>query len=294
MMDDLTQLKVDVDGHVALLTMDNPPVNALSRVLNDELTLALDRISEIDDIRVVVLTGAGKVFCAGADLKGRAQNIRAAGDFSAHSRRTRECFHAIRECAKPVIAAINGPALGSGLAMVASADVLIASEKAALGLPEVDVGLLGGCRHAMRLFGHSRTRRMMLTGYPCPGRRVVPARRRRSMHNPGRVDAGRARDGEAHRVEEPGVYAHGQAHAQHHRGHEPARRLPLRTGHDASDLENGRRERSAACVRGEAGAGFQGALASCGSGASSAGPYRRRHTCCISHASGSQAGHALD
>lgn len=169
MMDDLTQLKVDVDGHVALLTMDNPPVNALSRALNDELTLALDRIAEIDEIRVVVLTGAGKVFCAGADLKGRAQNIRAPGDFSAHSRRTRECFHAIRECAKPVIAAINGPALGSGLAMVASADVLIASEKAALGLPEVDVGLLGGCRHAMRLFGHSRTRRMMLTGYRVPG-----------------------------------------------------------------------------------------------------------------------------
>jgi enoyl-CoA hydratase/carnithine racemase len=168
-MDDLTQLKVDVDGHVALLTMDNPPVNALSRALNDELTLALDRIAEIDEIRVVVLTGAGKVFCAGADLKGRAQNIRAPGDFSAHSRRTRECFHAIRECAKPVIAAINGPALGSGLAMVASADVLIASEKAALGLPEVDVGLLGGCRHAMRLFGHSRTRRMMLTGYRVPG-----------------------------------------------------------------------------------------------------------------------------
>lgn len=169
MMDDLTQLKVVVDGHVASLTMDNPPVNALSRVLNDELTLALDRISETDDIRVVVLTGAGKVFCAGADLKGRAQNIREAGDFSAHSRRTRECFHAIRECAKPVIVAINGPALGSGLAMVASADVLIASEKAALGLPEVDVGLLGGCRHAMRLFGHSRTRRMMLTGYRVPG-----------------------------------------------------------------------------------------------------------------------------
>jgi enoyl-CoA hydratase len=168
-MDDLTQLKVVVDGHVASLTMDNPPVNALSRVLNDELTLALDRISEIDDIRVVVLTGAGKVFCAGADLKGRAQNIKAAGDFSAHSRRTRECFHAIRECAKPVIAAINGPALGSGLAMVASADVLIASDKAALGLPEVDVGLLGGCRHAMRLFGHSRTRRMMLTGYRVTG-----------------------------------------------------------------------------------------------------------------------------
>ena len=123
-MNDLTELKVHIDGHVATLTMDSPPVNALTRVLNDELTLALDRISEMDEIRVVVLTGAGKVFCAGADLKGRTANIKAPGDFQAHSRRTRECFHAIRECAKPVIVAINGAALGSGLAMVASADFL--------------------------------------------------------------------------------------------------------------------------------------------------------------------------
>lgn len=164
-MDDLTQLKVEISAHIATLTMNNAPVNALSRVLNDELTLALDRLSEMDEVRVVVLTGAGKVFCAGADLKGRAENIKGPGDLPAHSRRTRECFHAIRECAKPVIVAINGAALGSGLAMVASADILIASEKATLGLPEVDVGLLGGCRHAMRLFSHSRLRRMALTGH---------------------------------------------------------------------------------------------------------------------------------
>jgi enoyl-CoA hydratase len=168
-MDDLTQLKVHIAGHVATLTMDSPPVNALTRVLNDELTLALDRISEMDDVRAVVLTGAGKVFCAGADLKGRSENIKGPGDLMAHSRRTRECFHAIRECAKPVIVAINGAALGSGLAMVASSDILVTSEKGSLGMPEVDVGLLGGCRHAMRLFSHSRLRRMALTGYRVPG-----------------------------------------------------------------------------------------------------------------------------
>lgn len=167
-MNDLTQLKVNVEQHIATVTLTNPPVNALSRVLNDELTLALDRISELDDIRVVVLTGEGKVFCAGADLKGRADVIKGPGDLPAHLRRTRECFHAIRECAKPVIAAINGPALGAGLAIVASCDILIASDKATLALPEVDVGLLGGGRHAMRLFGHSRLRRMMLTGYRVP------------------------------------------------------------------------------------------------------------------------------
>ena len=168
-MNDLTQLDYALHDHVATLTLNSPPVNALTRVLNDELTLALDRISEMDEVRVVILTGAGKVFCAGADLKGRASVIKGPGDLLAHSRRTRECFHAIRECAKPVICAINGAALGSGLAMAASSDILIASEKASLGLPEVDVGLLGGCRHAMRLFSHSRLRRMMLTGMRVPG-----------------------------------------------------------------------------------------------------------------------------
>ena len=168
-MNDLTQLNYALNNFVVTLTLNSPPVNALTRTLNDELTLALDRISEMDEVRVVVLTGAGKVFCAGADLKGRASVIKGPGDLPAHSRRTRECFHAIRECAKPVICAINGAALGSGVAMAASSDILIASEKASLGLPEVDVGLLGGCRHAMRLFSHSRLRRMMLTGMRVPG-----------------------------------------------------------------------------------------------------------------------------
>ena len=168
-MKTFTQLDIEIIGHVAVLTMNSPPVNALTRTLNDELTEALDEISETDAIRAVVLTGAGKVFCAGADLKGRADNIKGPGDLVAHSRRTRECFHAIRECAKPVICAINGAALGSGLAMAASSDILICSDKASMGLPEVDVGLLGGCRHAMRLFSHSHLRRMMLTGQRLSG-----------------------------------------------------------------------------------------------------------------------------
>ena len=168
-MTPFTQLDVQIEAFVATVTMNSPPVNALTRTLNDELTHALDQISEMDEVRVVVLTGAGKVFCAGADLKGRADVIKGPGDLVAHSRRTRECFHAIRECAKPVICAINGAALGSGLAMAASSDILLCSDKASFGLPEVDVGLLGGCRHAMRLFSHSRLRRMMLTGYRVSG-----------------------------------------------------------------------------------------------------------------------------
>jgi 1,4-dihydroxy-2-naphthoyl-CoA synthase len=164
-MFEFRELEVTIKDHVAVLTMNSPPVNALTRTLNDELTHALDQISELDDVRVVVLTAKGKVFCAGADLKGRAENIKGLGDLTAHSRRTRECFHAIRECSKPVIAAINGAALGSGMAMIASSDILLASDNATVGLPEVDVGLLGGCKHAERLFSHSRLRRMALTGY---------------------------------------------------------------------------------------------------------------------------------
>ncbi|MBN8902911.1 MAG: enoyl-CoA hydratase [Rhodospirillales bacterium 69-11] len=168
MIDNLTAVRLQVDGHIALVTMDNPPVNAQSRALSEEMSAVFDWISDTADIRVAVLTGQGRVFCAGADLKRRG-DLESAGALPAHSRRTRECFHAIRECAKPVIAAVNGPALGAGLAIVASCDILVASEKASIGLPEIDVGLLGGCRHAMRLFSHSRVRRMLLTGFRVPG-----------------------------------------------------------------------------------------------------------------------------
>ncbi len=162
-------LKVEIIGHVALLHLANPPVNALSTALMDELTRELDRISEDDSVRAVVLTGEGRVFCAGADLKSRSETIKGPGDLPMHSRRTRECFHAIRECSKPVVAAINGAALGAGLAIMASCDILVCASTATVGLPEINVGLLGGGRHGMRLFGHSRLRRMALTGMRVDG-----------------------------------------------------------------------------------------------------------------------------
>lgn len=169
-MEDLKFVRVAIDQHVATVTMDNPPVNAQSRPLVEELTLVFDRISEMPDVRSAILTGAGRIFSAGADLKARvsANATQGPGDALAHLRRGREAFNAIYECRKPVIGALNGPALGAGLALAASCDILLAAEAASLGLPEVDVGLLGGGRHAMRLFGHSRVRRMMLTGYRVP------------------------------------------------------------------------------------------------------------------------------
>jgi enoyl-CoA hydratase/carnithine racemase len=165
----LETVRVTVADFIAVVTMDNPPVNAQNRQFHKDMTLAFDVLSDRDDVRVVVLTGAGKCFSAGAGIKGRAGREPELGDHWQHSRRVRECFHSIMECRKPVIAAINGPALGAGLAVAASADILLAAEEARLGLPEINVGLLGGGRHAMRLFGHSKTRRLMLTGQRLSG-----------------------------------------------------------------------------------------------------------------------------
>ena len=162
-------LKYNVQDHIALVTMDRPPVNAVNAQFHEEMMHVFDTLSDREDVRVAILTGAGKVFCAGADIKARLEREPQPGDFWQHSRRAREAFHSILECRVPVIAAINGPALGAGLGIVASCDLLIASENAALGLPEINVGLLGGGRHSMRLFPHSKARRMMFTGQRLSG-----------------------------------------------------------------------------------------------------------------------------
>jgi enoyl-CoA hydratase/carnithine racemase len=156
--------RVAIADHVAEVTIAHPPVNAQNEATQDELILIMDCLSDRDEVRAVILTGEGRAFCAGVDIKARAGKVWSPGERRRNLRGARESYHAVRECAKPVIGAINGAALGAGLAIVASCDILIAAEEASLGLPEVTVGLMGGCRHAMQLFGRSRVRRMMLTG----------------------------------------------------------------------------------------------------------------------------------
>lgn len=162
--DSLENVRLSFDGHVAVVTLDRAPVNAQTPLFQEEIAYAFDYLSDLDDVRVVVLTGAGKAFCAGVDIKDRAGKEWAPAERRNTLRSARESYHSVVECTKPVIGAINGAALGAGLALVASCDILIASEEASLGLPEVTVGLMGGCRHAMQLFGRSKVRRMMLTG----------------------------------------------------------------------------------------------------------------------------------
>ncbi len=161
-------IKTEIKDHIATVTLDAPPVNAVSFELMREVIATFDALGEMDEVRVAVLTAAGKVFSAGVDIKSRVGAVYEPGDRLANARLAREMSYCMIECKKPIIAAVNGPALGAGLGLAASCDILVCSEAASFGLPEIDVGLMGGGRHAMRLFGHSLTRRMMLTGYRVP------------------------------------------------------------------------------------------------------------------------------
>lgn len=166
---DAAIIKTAISDYIATVTIDRPPVNAMNRQMFDEVQAAFDALNNRPDVRVAIFTGAGKCFCAGADMKARSASLEGQqaprpGAMWAHSRAAREAFNSILECSVPVICAINGPALGGGLALVASCDILIAAESAVLGLPEIDVGLLGGGRHTQRLFGVYKARKMMYTG----------------------------------------------------------------------------------------------------------------------------------
>lgn len=158
---------LEVANGVAVATMNRPPVNALNSEMRARLIEIFDEATEREDIRVVVLTARGKVFCAGADLRARPDAAKA-GSFSAHNRITRETANAIRECAKPVICAVNGAALGAGFGLMAACDIMLASEDAVFGMPEIDVGLAGGAAMLNQLFGKSRVRRLMFTGDRLP------------------------------------------------------------------------------------------------------------------------------
>lgn len=158
---------LEVSDYVAVVTLNRPPVNAVNWEMRERLIRVFDEATDRDDIRVVVLTGSGKVFCAGADLKQR-PDPNTPGQYWWHNRLTRETGNAIKECAKPVIAAVNGAALGAGFGLMAACDIMLASEEAVFGMPEIDVGLAGGAAMLRELFGKSRTRMMMFTGQRIP------------------------------------------------------------------------------------------------------------------------------
>lgn len=165
---DLTTCRFALDDGVATITLDRPPVNAQNRRLREEVTRLFDACSDRDDVRCVILTGAGTTFSAGADIKERVGLAQEPGDYLNHNRLTREFFYAPMDCLKPVICAANGPAIGAGFALMLACDVLLASEACWVQMPELDVGLAGGAKFLSEHFSRSTARAMFFTGRRVP------------------------------------------------------------------------------------------------------------------------------
>jgi enoyl-CoA hydratase len=161
-------VRVEVNDHIATVTIDRPPVNAMNRQLYREIAETFRSFEDNRDVHVAVLASASeRAFLAGADLRERFEGATREVVLDA-GKAARDCFWAIYDCAVPVIAAVNGPALGAGLAVVACCDVIVASERAVFGLPEINVGLLGGGSHLLRLVGPYRMRQAFYTGERMP------------------------------------------------------------------------------------------------------------------------------
>lgn len=152
--------------HVALLRMNRPEaLNALNTATRVELADHFRKLGEDDDVRCIVVTGNDKAFVAGADLKEMADK----GTADMALGKVRELWRVIAECPKPVIAAVNGFALGGGCEFAMHADIIIAGENAKFGQPEVRVGIMaggGGTQRLTRAVGKFKAMKMLLTGEP--------------------------------------------------------------------------------------------------------------------------------
>jgi enoyl-CoA hydratase len=152
--------------HVALLRMNRPEaLNALNNDTRIELTAHFRDLGADDDIRCIVITGNEKAFVAGADLKEMSDK----GTVDVTLSQARERWRVIAGCPKPVIAAVNGFALGGGCELAMHADIIIAGEGAKFGQPEVRVGIMaggGGTQRLTRAIGKFKAMKMLLTGEP--------------------------------------------------------------------------------------------------------------------------------
>ncbi|MGO4258846.1 enoyl-CoA hydratase-related protein [Marmoricola sp. RAF53] len=150
------------DG-IGTVWLNRPPVNAVDSTMYVEIKTFFDEIDiHLPDARVIVLAGRGKHFCGGNDLaEFQTMTPDNAGE---RMRLVRESFWAIYDCPVPVIAAVHGVAVGTGLAIAASCDLIVAAEGARFALPEVNVGVMGGAKHLSRLVPQGMVRRMHLQG----------------------------------------------------------------------------------------------------------------------------------
>jgi enoyl-CoA hydratase len=159
-------VRLSKEGHVGVVTLDRPPVNAIEEATYRQIADVFGDIDRDKGIRVAVFRAAGtKAFIAGKDLKST-DDVSSPDAINDRFKDVRACLWAIYDCRVPVIAAINGPALGAGLGIAAVCDILVAAESATFGLPEINVGALGGAKMFSRLLPHMLVRYLHLTGEP--------------------------------------------------------------------------------------------------------------------------------
>jgi enoyl-CoA hydratase len=165
----MADLAVDVVDHIATVTLDRPPVNAITTATMVEIAEAFHALDARRDVRVAIFTAAGdRAFMAGIDLttvgsRDRGPEVPPAL-VTDPARAARDAMWAITDCAVPVIAAVNGLALGAGLAFAACCDIIVAAEQATFGTPEINVGLLGASAHLSLLVGRHKARELFFTG----------------------------------------------------------------------------------------------------------------------------------
>lgn len=169
-------VRLTVDGGVATIRLDRPPMNALDTGMQDEIRAAAEEVAERDDVAAVVLYGGEKVFAAGADVKEMADMSFA--DMEVRSRQLSATFDAVARIPKPVVAAVTGYALGGGCELALTADRRVAATTAILGQPEIKLGIIpgaGGTQRLARLVGPAKAKDLIFTG------RMVDAREALAM-----------------------------------------------------------------------------------------------------------------
>jgi enoyl-CoA hydratase len=172
-------LRVSLSGHVLTATIDNPPANAIDPPLHKEIEHLFQAVEQDDDVRVLVLTGAGeKSFSAGGDLKAMADDF----DDPRRSmwldglRSEKTLFQSVLNLSKPFVARVNGHAMGLGATLAVLADISIMAENAKIADPHVKVGLCAGDGGALLwplMIGFAQARRLVLTGTPLTGREAA-------------------------------------------------------------------------------------------------------------------------
>ena len=151
----------EIQEGIAHLILNKPPVNAFNSAEWAGIAAEIKSLGEQDAVRVIVISAEGKGFCAGVDIKELGAEP---AKIVPVNKGNYDTFEAIHRNPKPVILAIHGFVLGGGIGMAGAADIIVASECATFGVPEVDRGAMGGGAHLQRLFPVQKVRHMYFTG----------------------------------------------------------------------------------------------------------------------------------